>query len=318
MPTRAELADRRARWRAQVLARVAEGASLVAACAGPDAPSVQTVFKWRAADPGFDADLKRAQHLGEWAQRYRFDDARARAFLARLAAGEGIRVLERDPGTPPRATLLYWRRTQIWFGEEVLRLIQAHRKEQVRQHLWREPRAFDARAAERVLLWAGRGHDWRKLSAVEAGLPGSRVVRAWRRANREFDDALRVNIRMGRFARLRARRMAALAPLTAGIVDGGTLRNLGGTGGLPTAATLYRWAKLDPAFRDKVADACDWRERALLEARLDMIEAGREAGASAADLRRRVAPLSRRIAAQKRRPGMGPHAPVRPGGAGRP
>jgi len=318
MPTRAELADRRARRRAQVLARVTEGMSLVAACAGPDAPTVQTVFKWRAADPGFDADVKRAQHLGEWARRYRFDEAQAEAFLARLRAGESIRALERDPGTPTRATLLYWRRSQGWFGAEVLRVIAVYRDGRLRRYLWRAPRAFDARTADRVLLWVGRGYDWRKVSAAETGLPGSRVVRAWRRANRDFDEALRVNMRMGRLARQRARRMAALEALTAGIVDGGSLRSLGGTGRLPSAGTLYRWATLDPAFREVVADACDWRERALLEAKLDLIEAGLKAGASGAELRRRTAHLSRRIAGQKRRPGMGPRAPVSPGAAGRP
>src|ERR1700710_131514 len=97
MPTRAELSERRTRWKTEIVGRVRAGESLTAACAASGLPNRATVVRWTKADPSFADALAEAQRLGTWRRQKGSDDAKARAFLARLAAGEQLLSICRDP-----------------------------------------------------------------------------------------------------------------------------------------------------------------------------------------------------------------------------
>ncbi len=221
--------------------------------------------------------------------------------LARLAAGEQLLSICRDPTMPSRLRLSYWRATQGEFGAEVLRLIDLHKAERTRRAFRSGRREWDETLADRVLFHVGRGHSCRRLRRLDPSLPGAGVIERWRRDRPGFDAELRVNMAVGRRARVPARMAAALDTLRDGIVRGGSLHSLGGRHGLPSGGTLYNWVRRSPDFAREIAWACDHREDWYAD-QLQMI--ADEAGAlGLAEVRRRSAPIARQLGRLKQRPG---------------
>ena len=112
MPTRAQHAQRRGRLKAEIVGRIAAGQTLTAVCASEGLPPATSVCRWALSDPSFADELAEAQRRGTWRRRRAFDDAKARTLLARMAAGEPLASIHRDPAMPTRPMLRYWRATQ--------------------------------------------------------------------------------------------------------------------------------------------------------------------------------------------------------------
>jgi hypothetical protein len=112
---------------AAICARVAQGESLMAICREAGMPHRSTVQDWRAKDPGFEVALEGAMESARLARRRR-DLALARrsrdprglwstytpevgeAICARLAAGQTLVAIAREPWTPCYSTILNWAR----------------------------------------------------------------------------------------------------------------------------------------------------------------------------------------------------------------
>jgi len=123
---------------AAILARVEGGESLAAVCRGPQMPHASTVHDWVHARPEFACALGRAMQAARVAQRLA-DRAAAAARLAagrdnrgrwstytpemgeevcrRIAGGESLAAVGRDPEMPCAATILNWAREHEEFGD---------------------------------------------------------------------------------------------------------------------------------------------------------------------------------------------------------
>jgi terminase small subunit-like protein len=293
----------RAHLKQEILTRVAAGETVRGICAGAGMPCEASVQVWRRADAGFAADLAAARRRGDWMRRLAFDEAVAAAFLARVAAGEGINTLLGRPGMPSQGTYRHWRRTQVGFAGDLWAIRQA--REQIRlRGLKGRYRGFDQAVADRVLVAVARGANLRRLLETDPSLPCRAVLYRWREAEPGWDRALRTAMGVGRRARDRAQSLAACTlELTAEIGEriamGVSLRSLAAEPGMPSAATLYAWVAKSPAFAAEVARAGDWREEVLADQMLDIcgrdgplgLEAAR---AAAASLRLRVNQLAKR------------------------
>ena len=301
MPTRAENSERRSQWKAEILRRVTAGESLAALCAEADMPNRANVHRWAAKDTSFADALAEAQRRGAWRRLKGFDEAKARAFLVRLAAGEPLLSICRDPTMPSRIRLGYWRATQGEFAAEVHRLINLHKAERTRFHFRSGLQAWDEARADRVLLHVGRGHSYRRLRRLDPSLPGGGVIERWRRERPDFDFDLRANMAAGRRARLPGRMAAVLGPLRDRIVEGGSLHSLGGRHGLPSRGTLYNWVGRSPDFARDIAQACDHREDWYRDQLVEIAEGAEALGV--AEARRRMAPLEQRLGRLTQRPG---------------
>ena len=297
------LRDSRAQLKAEVLRRTLQGVPLTVTCAAPGMPRAATVFRWKASDQAFAAALEDAQRRGLWLRRYAFREDQARAFLVRLAAGERLDALTRDPAMPKPATLRYWRLSQGEFAAEVRRLIAVRRFERQCANLHRTATiSWNEALADRALLWIGRGHRIDRLRRIDRALPGVSVLTRWRRERPDFDFAVRANIRAGSFKRVGPRMEAATPALLDGIVQGGAIKTLAGTDGLPCARTLYAWLRRNPKLDSQVAQACVDREMWYMDDILDIVE--RVGPVDLARARRLIAPLSRRLGQLKNRPGQ--------------
>jgi hypothetical protein len=80
-----------------------------------------------------------------------------------------------------------------------------------------------------------------------------------------------------------------------------SLNSLSKLRGMPSAASLYRWARLKPDFARAVHRACDDRNLGLMDQILHIVEP--VTLLTLAETRRRIAPLNRRLAVLQRRPG---------------
>lgn len=299
MPTLATLMEARSQLKAEIVRRVLAGEPITQVCAEPRMPRVPTVYQWRHKDASFGAAFDDAMRRGDWRRRFAFDDDRARAFLVRLAAGDTLAALRRDPAMPRPETLRQWRAGQPEFSAEVARLIAVHRDERARRALSHPSRAFDPDIADKVLLHLGRGHRISDVCRVAPGLPGYWIIARWRRENSEFDYEVRVTLRFGRTGRVRQRIARVSLKLGADIAAGGSLRSLAGKKGRPSESTLYRWAARSPDFTREIAIACDARQDLLFDRMLHIIQTA----PSTAEARRRVAPISRQATRLQNRPG---------------
>lgn len=276
MPTLAELAHTRARQRLEILDRVSAGETLRAACARPGMPRPESVVRWGVRDPDFRAALDVAQARGDAVRRgLRFDWDGAEAVLARLRAGATLREVERDPGLPSRRTLRAWMAAQPGFQEEIERLrrgrlaARGERLGAARRGL----AAWDERTADRVLFHVGQGVTLDGLRAADGALPSAWAVRRWARERPEFAHALKVNQKMGRLARGRARRRARIEGVCEAVAMGASLPEVMGRGGAPHRSTLYGWAARDKEIARALGQAAD--ERTYFYADL-MLDAARE------------------------------------------
>ncbi|MGH6964203.1 MAG: hypothetical protein ACREE0_06950 [Phenylobacterium sp.] len=293
----------RAHLKQDILARVKAGERVVDICAEPGMPSAATLQVWRRADAGFAAELAQARSVGDWRRRLMFNEAKAKAFLARVAAGERIRDLLSKPGMPSQKTYQYWRRTEASFAEELWRL-KGLRDQARGERLRGRYRAFDQATADQILVRVARGGLLKRVLAADPALPCRAVVYRWRKEEPEWDGALKVAFQVGR--RERGHPRALRTPqMTEAILDrivmGGSLRSIGREPGMPKTRTLESWIARDAAFSAEVARACDHREDWFID---QMTLIADEAGPiSQAELRRRWSPLARQHARLQNRPG---------------
>ncbi|HEY0648699.1 hypothetical protein [Phenylobacterium sp.] len=295
--------------KAEILRRVAAGETLKAVCASPGMPRPRTVYGWTWTDASFDDALAEALRKGEWLRHRAFDEDKARAFLARLAAGEPLTQLVNEPAMPNELTLRHWRMEQGQFGAEVRRLVRMH---QVARGVARGQarlaryRPWNEAEGDRVLVRVGRGEPIPGLCRGDPGLPEPWLIERWRRESPEFAHDLALHIQTGRRKRpsrhAARRREAVVEALMMAILRGGTFNSLQGRNGFPTRRTLGRWVRKDPEFAKAVARACRDREDALLAAQLDILD--RAGSLPMRSLRRLLAPLRRRVASLRTRPGF--------------
>jgi len=291
----------RAHLKQDILARVKAGERVADICAEPGMPCAGTLQVWRRSDAGFAAELAQARSVGDWRRRLMFNEAKAKAFLARVAAGEQIRDLLSKPGMPSQGVYRYWRMTEASFAEELWRL-KGLRAQARRERLQGRYRAFDQATADQILVRVARGGVLRRVLAADRALPCLAVVQRWREEQPEWDGALKVAFQVGR--RERGHPRALRTPqMTKAIVDriieGGSLRSIGREPGMPKARTLWSWIAKDADFSAEVSRACDHREDWYID---QMTQIADEAG-SRAEYRRRASPLARQHARLQNRPG---------------
>lgn len=118
----------------ELLTRVTNGESVHAICRdNARMPTKQTVSRWVRERPRFRARLEKARRLagrfGPWAHQSRFCEATAQEIFLRLADGETMRSICRDPEMPSEPTVARWRRLEPEFDEalRMAREIQAER-----------------------------------------------------------------------------------------------------------------------------------------------------------------------------------------------
>jgi hypothetical protein len=262
-------------------------------------PCHGSVRAWARRDAGFAAALAQARADGQYRRDAVVDWAKARVLLDRLANGEGIVSVLRDPAMPSRRVYRLWRVQDAEFAEAVHRMNQAtwaRRAARGRARL----RPFDPVLADRICArLAEQATGLGQILAADPALPSLGVVRRWRRQNAEFDESLSLILAaVGRVKRRRNHRSAALTLAICGqIRRGRTLAELGLRARMPCRATLYKWMRTDAGFRAAVAGA--WRDRAdmLADDVVDIAEdAARPAGRgrAVAGLKRTVAALDRR------------------------
>ncbi len=259
MPARA-YADTHPQARQQILDRVTAGETMAEICADPGMPSYGSLYAWTRADPNFAAALANARLRGD--RSLAFDEAKAKAILARLAAGEGIVSILRDPAMPSRRVYRHWRMTQGEFGGEVWRLNQVKFAERARRGAARF-RPFDQALADKIVARVARGEGFQVMLNSGQGLPCRNVVIRWRKAQPEFDQALTIALKV---ARRRRRQAQAACPdhlleaICEGIAEGGTLHGLSKLPDMPCAATLYAWMRTRPDFAEAVGRAKEERK----------------------------------------------------------
>jgi hypothetical protein len=285
--------------RQHLLTRLAAGEPLMALCAELDMPSYASVHAWARAEPGFAAELTDARRRGAFIRRGAFDAVRAEALLTRLRAGEPITQILRDPAMPSRRLYAYWRATQAPFAEEVHRLAQvtSAARDRGRRARWR---GFDQAQADAIVVRASRGETLEAMLTAAAGLPSRGVVARWRKAQPEFDQALRIALRIGR-RRVRAagRCTPQLTEVIAGEIRmGQSLASLGRRPDMPCAATLYAWVRKQPDFAAEIAQACEDREDWYVDQVMMLAQ-----GSGALTNRRQIAELQRQLGRLQHRPG---------------
>ena len=303
MPTRAEFSDRRDLAKTEVVRRLWAGETLTGVCRDPDMPNRATVVRWAKREEPFADALAQAHRRSAWMRHEGFDEVRARIVHLRFAAGEHLVSICRDPAMPSRKQLAYWRATQGEFGGVIFRLIRDRKAARSSASPHNAPRAWTEAVGDRILLHVGRGHSYRRLRRLDPSLPGPDTIVRWRRENPEFAWELKVTMAIGRQRLLVPARMAAvLDTLRSAIIEGGSIKSLAGTRGLPCANTLYSWARRSPDLARQIAQACDWREDWYTDQMQIIAEEAQDLGVTEA--RRRVAPLSRQLGRLGQRPGM--------------
>lgn len=118
----------------EILRRVADGESVRAICRDdPRMPTKGTVSRWVAARPKFRERLDKARRAagryGASAHRSGFCEVTAQEIFLRLAGGETMVSICRDPEMPADTTISRWRRAEPEFDEalRVAREIQGER-----------------------------------------------------------------------------------------------------------------------------------------------------------------------------------------------
>lgn len=286
----------------EVLARIAQGALLKDVCAQPGMPVVRTVLQWASKDPLFGPELKIAYARGAY-RRMAFDPAKAKAFIARMAAGERIKSILNDPEMPGRRTYQHWLTLDVTFAEDVHRLKGDKAAARVQRSHERRM-VWDPDVGDRILGQVARGRYLRELLKSDPSLPCLDIVRRWRREQPEFDKVLRRYIDVWR--RRRGQRPSlCTSELTQRIVDhlveGHSLHSIGKMPGMPAGGTLYEWVAKRPDFAAAVAQACvdreDWYNDRIFEIELTATPR------TATETARRAGPLKRQLTRLRHRPG---------------
>jgi hypothetical protein len=105
-----------------VCERLAAGEPLSSICADADMPCQFSIERWAKRWPKFGHAVAQARTLGELKPDGRpssYDPATARRVLMRLAEGESLLSISRDPAMPCVKTILHWGRSRAEFGDEL-------------------------------------------------------------------------------------------------------------------------------------------------------------------------------------------------------
>lgn len=282
--------------------------------ARPEMPSRQTLHRWMAASPTFAqqvaaarmrarAEMRQAR-FGAWEG---YHDATAQAFLHRVRCGDRVNDLVRRPEWPHRERLDRWKAQRPDFAAALAQAVAYARR-------YRR-RAFDAAAADALLIRLMRGEPLAEARGAERGLPGRRVIRRWRKGDEGFAGGYAAAKLRGHRRRMRARSKCT-PELVAKIVDrierGDSLHSVARWPGMPHHVTLYGWIKSRPAFAAAVRAACEKREWILREQALMRLD-----GETDAEIDRflgSIGAVRRRVSTMPRWPGDG----RRGGGRGSP
>lgn len=248
---------------------VENGASLHQLEERPGFPTRQTVFRWAREDDGFAAQLTWSRAWGRGVRReafrapaFRYDQADA--FLARVRAGEPVRVLVKAQGMPRRETLDLWKRIQPEFAAA----FEAAKRAAPRPRR-RAPRLgrYDEALADRIVVRLNHGEPMARVLS-DPTLPSLPTVRRWRRARPDFDHALKMAILGGQRARMSGRRKITAEVAEAicqRIVAGASIAEVGRAADMPHAVTIHLWMRRNPEFARQVREACDWRDEMLCD-----------------------------------------------------
>lgn len=179
--------------------------------------------------------------------RYRREGARLRSeIVARVAAGEPLRVVCAAAGMPGRQTVRAWARADALFAADLGRAEAALAAGRLR---------FDEAKAAALLARARAGEAINGLLR-EAGMPGRRAYRHWCASQPPFAEAVFALRRRrdqeigwrGR-ARLRAWDAALGDQILVAVIRGATLAGaLAADPALPSLPVVRRWRREQPAF----------------------------------------------------------------------
>lgn len=291
--------------REEVLARLGRGERLHDICRPAGMPDARTVWRWSRQDAGFAARLALAKQRGRDLRLTRFDPAVAADILRRMAEGEPMRRILGREGRPGRRTWRIWLANEPELAERAFQLkaerraAAAHRQRQARY------RPFDGALADRIVARCHAGVTLEHMGEALPEAPSRPILKRWRREQREFDGALRTAIRTALTHRHRRRACdpATIEAVTDRVLEGETLRAIARDPAMPCYASLIRWRRTRPAFREALQAALRLRADMLADEVLDLAEEapGPERRARNHQLRRKVA----RLDAKARRVGEG-------------
>ena len=135
-----------------------------------------------------------------------------REILRRVAAGESVVALCRDPRMPNPNTVTHWARTRPGFRRQLEKARRAAGRYGANAQMGR----FCAATAQEIYLRLAAGETMHSICADPA-MPAETTVARWRRMEPEFDEALRTarEIQAERFADVSLDVAAAATPETA-------------------------------------------------------------------------------------------------------
>jgi len=198
--------------------------------------------------------------------------------------GDPLRDLVRQPGGPSRGVLNGWKRLRPDFAAALA--LAAREAAAARYQAMRGGRArpYDQAVADQVVLRVMRGQPMRGLTRGTP-LPGRTTLDRWRRAEPEFDAALRRAARPGLRARIAGSRRctpALTAAICAHIAAGGSVSSAArAVAGAPRRGTLQVWMRTRPEFARAMARAREGRDEGLAQAALAIAQAATPASLAA-------------------------------------
>jgi len=179
-------AAERERILAELLVRRAAGETFAAIAARPDFPSRSTLHEWLRRRPDLDVPplLRRP---------VRWSAALSRVVCRRVAEGESLRALCRDPAMPDRTTLLAWARARPGFAAS---LADARRRSGAPRTGRASRFVLDRSLVVTEIFWRFcYGATWDEACAAP-GFPNPRTVREWMKSDpdiaRQIETARRI------------------------------------------------------------------------------------------------------------------------------
>lgn len=259
----------RARVAENIFNALTQGLNLEQIAAAEGWPSRPTLRKWAREDPNLAGLIAHGQNVRRQRNRHPFDAPVAEKLLHRMRLGEPLSQLLRRPGFPHRRALNAWKQQSPTFAAD-LKAAKAFADPSRRRYGRRRARMrFDQTVADRIMLAVLRGATLPQLGR-DPSLPSHLGLERWRKADPEFDAALRSAMKYGHKARGRARAEAACSPHVAAdivrrIIAGASLHSLGNEAGMPSSTSLYKWVRTRPEFAAAVARACAFRDQMLAD-----------------------------------------------------
>jgi hypothetical protein len=183
---------------------------------------------WEAAAPLAPAPPALAAPRPPRRRRARYSKALAASICRRLAQGEALRALTRDPAMPSRKTL------KRWMKRDVDGLFA-----QCRRRVCATPRHYPKKIAAKIARRLGRGE---ALAAIcrDPGMPTPPAIRHWIETDRDglFAECPRTPGKGGAPSRYTKRLADRICRRLAG---GRSLASIARDPGMPAAATVVDW-----------------------------------------------------------------------------